>query len=120
MPMHLASALPIDIPGLSSDIQSMSAGGYHVCGVTTAGALRCLGMGVYGELGNDLRVNSSTIVEPLGMSSGVLSVEAGRLHTCVLKAEGVVSCWGNLGGTMEAPESFPGLAGSNRPLEVEP
>ena len=46
------SIVPVSTYGLSSGMTSVSAGGYHTCGVSTAGAAKCWGGNGYGQLGD--------------------------------------------------------------------
>ena len=43
---------PVDIEGLSSDIQSITTGSDHLCALTTAGGVKCVGNNSYGQLGD--------------------------------------------------------------------
>ena len=43
--------------------RSISAGGYHTCGVTTSNTAYCWGLGSYGQLGNRISAASSTPIQ---------------------------------------------------------
>ena len=61
--------------------QSVSAGDYHTCGVTSSSSVECWG--------ND----SSGQATPPGVAFE--SVSAGAFHTCGVTSSGNVECWGN-------------------------
>lgn len=62
-------------------VNSVSAGGYHTCGVKTDNSAVCWGYNAYGQ---------ATV--PTG---SFLSVSAGWSHTCGVKSDNSVVCWGD-------------------------
>ena len=76
----------------------MSAGGYHSCGLTTNGKVRCWGLGGEGQLGNgeDKGSNIPVIVEDSDGAAlaDLTQVSAGEFHTCALNEDAEVLCWG--------------------------
>lgn len=56
---------PVPVAG-GLTFQSISAGGYHTCGLTTAGAVYCWGNNTYGELGDGTTENSPRPVRVVG------------------------------------------------------
>jgi len=73
---------------------SVSAGGFHSCGVTTAGAAYCWGYNFRGQLGNGTNIDSNV---PVAVSGGhaFASVSAGFNHSCGVTTDGAAYCWGN-------------------------
>lgn len=69
----------------------------HACVLTAAGAVKCWGANLHGQLGNDASglYCWPTKVTPVGLGSDVLAIAAGNSHTCALKANGTVWCWGS-------------------------
>jgi alpha-tubulin suppressor-like RCC1 family protein len=87
--------VPLQVTGLTSGVASITAGQFHNCAVTTAGAMQCWGADFYGELG--WNVGNYWVGQPVnvaGLSSGVVSTAAGQYHTCAVTDDGVVRCWG--------------------------
>jgi alpha-tubulin suppressor-like RCC1 family protein len=84
---------PVPVSGLSTGVVAISAGGRHTCALTNAGAVKCWGQNINGELGDGTRTNRLAPVSVLGLSSGVFAVAAG-IHTCALTNAGGVKCWG--------------------------
>lgn len=70
------------------------AGEAHTCLLTAEGAVLCWGANHYGQLGDGTRLNRTTPVAVLGLTSGVRALVAGGYHTCALTGAGEVKCWG--------------------------
>ncbi len=69
-------------------------GELHSCAVTLAGSVRCAGSNSHGQLGNG---TSGAYVEanPVAVSiTNVVAVGVGYQHSCALKGDGTVWCWG--------------------------
>ena len=89
------SATPVDVTGLTSGVAMVSAGGTHTCAVTTAGAVKCWGRNMNGQLGNASSANSLTPVDVVGLGSGATSVSAGGTYSCAVTGAGAAVCWGD-------------------------
>ncbi|HEY2917338.1 MAG TPA: hypothetical protein VGI98_09030 [Candidatus Limnocylindrales bacterium] len=87
---------PTTVPGLSNVI-SLSAGSYHTCAVLMDGTARCWGDNAMGELGNGDSGTGHLSNVPVVVSglTNAESISAGGDHTCALKTDRTVWCWGD-------------------------
>ncbi len=87
------STTPSPVDGGYS-FSSISAGGTHSCGVTTAGTAYCWGNDFSGQLGNGAL--TGIFVAPSAVDGGLTfsSIEAGADHNCALTTNGQAYCWG--------------------------
>ena len=116
------SPTPTDVPGLTSGVAAVASGQFHTCALTTTGGVKCWGNDTHGQLGDGTAglPNRLTPVDVVGLTSGVVEIVAGQVHTCALTAAGGVKCWGNdnhgqLGDGAVGPASTP----SPTPTDVQ-
>lgn len=81
-------------PALLEGIRTVSVGRSHACAITTSGAVTCWGSNADGQLGDGTRERRLTPVAVVGLSSGFVAVDAGAAHTCALRIDGLLKCWG--------------------------
>ena len=87
---------PAGVSGLGAGVAyiATSRNGTASCAVTMAGAAKCWGTNLYGQLGDGTKVQRSAPVNVTGLASGVASIAMGQYHTCSLSTAGAVQCWG--------------------------
>ncbi len=73
----------------------LSAGAGHVCGMWQLGMLRCWGRSFEGQLGVEEYYGTRSRTEPVTPDiNGVLSITTGTRHTCAVRHDERVFCWG--------------------------
>jgi len=86
--------IPHQVPGLTSGVASIAAGGFQTCAVSRAGGAMCWGDNRHGQLGNGTTTLGSTPVGVTGLTSGVSAIAGSYGYTCALMRSGGVKCWG--------------------------
>ena len=109
---------PFGKVGGLNEWKDLSAGVYHTCGIKNNGTLWCWGAGISGQLGAG---NTTSYPSPTRESSTATnwhSVGAGGSHTCAIKTDGSLWCWGlngngQLGTGNTNPQTNPTRESSN-------
>ncbi len=85
---------PVAVIGLT-DTVAISAGLFHTCALKTSGSAVCWGYNSQGQLGDGTVDNDKTsTVAVIGLADAV-AISAGSYHTCALKSDSSVACWGS-------------------------
>ena len=78
-------------------LSTLGLGGDHSCAIDS-GSVKCWGEGSYGRLGNGATTDQTYPVTVESSANtpvtDVIQVSAGDRHTCALKSNGQVRCWG--------------------------
>jgi len=89
-----SATLPTQV-GLESDWRQVSAGTLHTCATKTDGTLWCWGRADTFALGLGAGVGGAvTTPTRVGIESSWISVDAGYSHTCGVRSDFTVYCWG--------------------------
>lgn len=89
-----AHPTPTAVAGLSGVI-ALTGGEFHSCALKDDGTVVCWGHDLLGQLGDGTAGVSRHTPAPVTGLSGVVALGSGALHTCALKNDGTVSCWGS-------------------------
>ncbi len=75
---------------------AVSASGLHSCGLGVEGDLYCWGDNSHGQLGNSRGGANQKEISPSAVGGGAkwLQADAGLYHTCAIKADNSLWCWG--------------------------
>lgn len=89
------SLIPLTVPGYSSGVSKVSAGGSTACLITnTVNALKCWGLSTDGQMGTGETTQSLTPILVPALDSDVSDVSVGTRSACAITSTGAVKCWG--------------------------
>ena len=107
--------------GTGQGWKSVSAGGAHTCGIYWNSTPYCWGSDAAGQVGNG-GVAESTVPSPTRISTSAWSsISAGGSHTCAIRGDGLLGCWGSdargqlgNGSTATGNVNYPKAVGTNK------
>lgn len=81
--------------GLTGTV-AVTAGIFHTCALKADGTAACWGNNFYGQLGDGSSGIAARKNTPVAVANltGAVALTAGAYHTCALRADGGVLCWG--------------------------
>jgi len=85
----------VDVVGLGSDVAEISALMNHVCVLRSNGEVHCWGDGQNGQLGNGMPYERRLPATVAAMAEGVVSIASGSQHTCAIRKDNALECWGD-------------------------
>ena len=85
---------PIQVTGLT-DVSTIAVGNWHTCAVKVDGTVWCWGSNSFGQVGEQVTAERNRLhpAQVLGLA-GVDSISLGLFHTCAVKLDATVWCWG--------------------------
>lgn len=102
------SSTPVRVTGISG-ARAVASGGSHTCAILSDNSVRCWGRRGAGALGDgDLSPTfTATPVQVVGLTNAV-AIGAGWNHSCAVRGDGTVWCWGDnsygqLGNSTDVP-----------------
>ena len=85
---------PAEVLGLEGVVE-ITSGVSHSCALTVNGSVRCWGFDDQGQLGDgEATLDPRTRPVDVQGLGDVIQIAAGSWHTCALRREGTVRCWG--------------------------
>ncbi len=86
-------------PGFLQDVVALSATGGHTCAVLTDSTAWCWGLNSTGQLGDGSTTSAFVPVQVLdsagaGELTAVQDISCGYYHTCAVRTDGSLWCWG--------------------------
>lgn len=102
---NATNATVLALPGGNPMVTAVAAGANHTCALTGSGAVVCWGLNDFGQLGvghgqnvgDDESVSEASavvIANPATPTVVATALAAGASHTCALRSDGGVVCWG--------------------------
>ncbi len=90
-----ASSMPRHVLGLPRQAVAVAAGGFHACALLEDGSLRCWGSNTSGQLGDGTTRARFRAARVVNLGGRAIAVTAGWGHTCAVREDGAVFCWGS-------------------------
>ena len=113
-----ARNVPTAVGALGTRVVRLAAGGAHLCSLLTDDTVWCQGLNRFGQLGvGDTDPRQAPAQAGASTLGAVTQVYAGGNHSCALKADGTLWCWGdNRSGQLGVGDTEP----RSTPVQVAP
>jgi alpha-tubulin suppressor-like RCC1 family protein len=108
--------VPVAGGGGSFTARDIAAGRNHTCAVRANGTVACWGSNSSGQIGDGTIGGNRPSPFTIPNLNNVVAVAAGEAHTCALRADGTVRCWGANGNGQLGP----GFVSSSSPTPITP
>ncbi len=89
-----AHPTPMQVTGLGMSAAHLAHGARHVCARKQDGTLWCWGFNVAGQLGDGTTGDQYSPVQVAMLGKSVDMIASGGRHTCALKLDSTLWCWG--------------------------
>ncbi len=112
-----------DVP-IPTDIVQLAAGSAHTCALRSSGVVLCWGSNRVGQLGDGTMGPGRSEPRAVAGVSDAVSIASGEDHTCAVRRDGAVLCWGlgthgELGDGRQLSRATPGqVRGLNEAVQV--
>jgi alpha-tubulin suppressor-like RCC1 family protein len=89
------SVVPVKVQNLHH-VAVIAAGHSHTCAALQSGKARCWGNNRFGQIGNGAEGNENSPATPVDVVNvdEIKTIAAGKSHTCVIRQNDAVMCWG--------------------------
>ena len=81
--------------GAWDDWTQVTTGYFHACAIRKDNSLWCWGCSNSGMLGDETGMSQSSPTQVVGPSMGWSQVSAASFHTCAVRVDGTLWCWGD-------------------------
>lgn len=88
--------VPVQVSALGTSVVQVATGTFysHTCARKNDGTVWCWGHGTYGQLGDGTSTSQPLPVKVIGLGGSAIMISAGYAHTCAIRADGTLWCWG--------------------------
>ena len=105
------SLQPVTVRDITNAV-SISGGSKHTCVRRSDGTIACWGSNEFGQIGDGSILNNRPAPVQVRNISNARMVAVGSTHTCAVRVDGTVACWGGNG----VGQLGRGFSGNNEPL----
>ncbi len=100
------SELPVEVSTLGTGVVEIALGDTHSCARKSDGSVWCWGFNLWGPVGNGTTETATAPIEITSLNSDVAQIATGKWHTCAVKTDGTLWCWGyNILGQLGVPSA---------------